>query len=60
MHPYCHNTLTMQHILIECVLLADLRIIWKFPATLENLFEEDVNLNNLIKFLHVNELYYEI
>ena len=50
----------MQHILIECVLLADLRIIWKFPATLENLFEEDVNLNNLIKFLHVNELYYEI
>ena len=49
--PQCHNILTVQHILIDCVHFANYRIHWQFPAMLENLLGEDINLDNLIRFL---------
>ena len=58
--PHCQDTLTVQYILIDCVHFADMRIRWKFPATLRNLLGEYVNLNNLVKFIHDVYLYNEI
>ena len=48
--PQCHNTLTVQHILIG----------YEDLMELENFLRENVNLCNLIKFLHDIELCYEI
>ena len=60
MCPHCNNTLTVQHILFDCVHLANLRIRLNFPATLEGLLGENVNLYNLMKFLRDSDYYHEI
>ena len=57
MGKQCHSA--VKYMLIECVHLTNWRIRWKFPNTFKHL-EEDVNLYNLIKFQHDNNLYYEI
>ena len=57
---HCQHTLTVQHILIDCVHFANMSIRWKFPAILGNLLGEDVHLNNLVQFLHDVDSYNDI